>query len=238
VISRKKRSEELLLNSEKLSAVGQLAAGVAHEIRNPLTALKGFAQLLKSSCTGPERRYLDIMQNELDRIEVILNELLVLAKPQAVKFHPQPIGVLLHEVTTLLSTQAVLKNVVIESSVDPHGPMVNCEQNQLKQVFVNIIKNAIEAMPKGGRLSITATTDDEMVCIQFIDEGEGIPEDLVPKLGEPFFTTKEKGTGLGLLMSHKIIFAHQGTIDISSVVGKGTTVSVVLPVLKAYEFLH
>jgi two-component system sporulation sensor kinase A len=233
-ITEKRRSEELLLQSEKLSAVGQLAAGVAHEIRNPLTALKGFAQLLESSCMGPKRRYLDIMQNELDRIEVILNELLILAKPQAVKFSPQPIGALLQEVTTLLSTQAVLKNVVIESSVDPHGPMVNCEQNQLKQVFVNIIKNAIEAMPRGGRLSITARTDNEVVCIQFTDEGEGIPEDLVPKLGEPFFTTKEKGTGLGLLMSHKIILAHQGTIDISSVVGKGTTVSIVLPVLKAH----
>jgi two-component system, sporulation sensor kinase A len=237
-ITEKKRSEELLLKSEKLSAVGQLAAGVAHEIRNPLTALKGFAQLLKSTFTGPEIQYLDIMHSELDRIEVILNELLILAKPQAVKFHPQPIGVLLQEVVTLLSTQAVMKNVVIESSVDPHGPMVNCEHNQLKQVFVNIIKNAIEAMPNGGRLSITARTDNETVRIQFIDEGEGIPENLVPKLGEPFFTTKERGTGLGLLMSHKIIFAHQGTIDISSAVGKGTTVSVVLPVLKTHGMLN
>ncbi len=236
-ITERKRSEEMLLKSEKLSAVGQLAAGVAHEIRNPLTALKGFAQLLTSACGDPAKRYLDIMQNELDRIDVILNELLILAKPQAVRFRPQPIGTVLQEVITLLSTQAIMKNVVIESSVDPRGPMVNCEKNQLKQVFVNIIKNAIEAMPNGGRLSITAETDSDMVCIQFSDEGEGIPEELIPKLGEPFFTTKEKGTGLGLLMSHRIILAHQGSIDISSAVGQGTTVRVALPVLKENALL-
>jgi two-component system sporulation sensor kinase A len=231
-ITERKRSEELLLKSEKLSAVGQLAAGVAHEIRNPLTALKGFTQLLTDSCVGSTKRYLDIMQTELDRIDVILNELLILAKPQAVKFHPQPIGAVLQEVITLLSTQAILQNVIIDSSVDPHGPVVNCERNQMKQVFVNIIKNAIEAMPGGGRLSISARTDDDKVFIQFVDEGEGIPPELVPRLGEPFFTTKEKGTGLGLLMSHRIVLAHQGTIDISSEVGKGTTVSVVLPILQ------
>jgi two-component system sporulation sensor kinase A len=231
-ITERKRSEELLLKSEKLSAVGQLAAGVAHEIRNPLTALKGFTQLLTDYCAGSTKRYLDIMQTELERIDVILNELLILAKPQAVKFHPQPIGAVLQEVITLLSTQAILQNVIIESSVDPHGPVVNCERNQMKQVFVNIIKNAIEAMPGGGRLSISARTEDDKVCIQFVDEGEGIPAELVSRLGEPFFTTKEKGTGLGLLVSHRIVLAHQGTIDITSEVGKGTTVSVVLPILK------
>jgi signal transduction histidine kinase len=188
--------------------------------------------LLTDSCAGSTKRYLDIMQTELDRIDVILNELLILAKPQAVKFHPQPIGAVLQEVITLLSTQAILQNVIIDSSVDPHGPVVNCERNQMKQVFVNIIKNAIEAMPGGGRLSISARTDDDKVCIQFVDEGEGIPPELVSRLGEPFFTTKEKGTGLGLLMSHRIVLAHQGTIDISSEVGKGTTVSVVLPILQ------
>lgn len=231
-ITERKRSDELLLKSEKLSAAGQLAAGVAHEIKNPLTALKGFTKLLMGSSSGPEGRYLSIMQTELDRIETIVNELLILAKPQAVLFRPQSIENVLQEVITLLNAEAVMKNVVIESDLGSHGTIVNCDKNQLKQVFVNIIKNAIDAMPKGGRLSISATVEHETVCVQFRDEGEGIPEDVLAKLGEPFFTTKEKGTGLGLLMSHKIILAHQGTIDISSVVGKGTTVSVVLPLHK------
>ncbi|WAH39159.1 ATP-binding protein [Alicyclobacillus dauci] len=100
----------------------------------------------------------------------------------------------------------------------------------MKQVFINVVKNAIEAMPNGGRLSINLATNNDTVSIQFIDEGIGIPADVVPRIGEPFYTTKQSGTGLGVMVSQKIIIAHHGTIDISSEVGKGTTVNICLPI--------
>lgn len=225
-----KRADELLLRSEKLTALGQLAAGIAHEIRNPLTALKGFTQLLRGSVPVNQQSYLDIMVSELTRIERILSELLVLAKPQAVFFHPNDITTILHEVLPIIHSQALLTNVNIHLDVEPQIPLVNCEPNQLKQVFVNVMKNAIEAMPDGGNLTIRLMSmEDNFILIEITDEGAGIPEELIPKLGEPFFTTKDKGTGLGLMTSSKIVTAHHGRLQIRSSVGKGTAVSIELP---------
>ncbi len=229
-MTERKQAYELLLRSEKLSAVGQLAAGVAHEIRNPLTALKGFTQMLREKSRGTNRRYFDIMNAELDRIELILNEMLVLAKPQVSNFKHQHVDLILYEVITFLSGQAMMRNVLLKTEFESDVPMVSCEEGQLKQVFINVIKNGIEAMPAGGDLFVRLKGDEEQLLIEFADEGEGIPEERIPKLGEPFFTTKENGTGLGLMMSHKIISAHKGTLSISSKVGWGTTVSVSLPV--------
>ncbi len=228
-ISERKRTDELLLKSEKLSAVGQLAAGVAHEIRNPMTALKGFTQLLYTRSTDDNRKYFEIMQGELNRIETILDELIVLAKPQVTHMKPRDIGLIIQEVITLLSPQAVMHNIMLELQLCTNAPMVSCDDNQLKQVFINVIKNGIEAMPSGGHIWIKINAENSNVIVQFIDEGEGIPKDRIPKLGAPFYTTKEKGTGLGLMMSHKIILAHQGSLEISSTIGKGTTVQIVLP---------
>ncbi len=229
-ITERKQAYELLLRSEKLSAVGQLAAGIAHEIRNPLTALKGFTQMLREKSRGTKRRYFDIMSGELDRIEMILNEMLVLAKPQDRNFELKHVDLILLEVITFLSPQAMMKNVTIQTDFQRDLPMLSCEEGQLKQVFVNIIKNGIEAMPSGGNMLVRLKTQGDKVVVEFVDEGVGIPEDCMPKLGEPFFTTKEKGTGLGLMISHKIISAHNGTIGVQSRLGEGTTVSLSLPV--------
>jgi signal transduction histidine kinase len=170
------------------------------------------------------------MQNELLRIETILDELLLLAKPQVLKMKPASIQLLVEDVITLLSTQAILHNVDILSDFDDAIPPVVCEGNQLKQVFVNVIKNAIEAMPQGGHLYITGQMSDDHVLIQFTDQGVGIPPDQLPNLGEPFYTTKESGNGLGLMVSQKIILAHQGTMDVKSQLEKGTTVRIHLPI--------
>jgi two-component system, sporulation sensor kinase A len=229
-ITESKKTQEMLLQSEKLSIAGQLAAGVAHEIRNPLTALKGFVQLMKLG-QGCQEKYLDVMASELDRIEMIVSELLVLAKPQAMTFKRKEIVPILEEVLTLSGTQAILHNVHIVSDFADILPALDCDNNQLKQVFINFIKNAIEAMSRGGELRIEAHVHGEnCVRIRFADQGTGIPKEHLKRLGEPFYTTKTKGTGLGLMVSKKIIENHQGRLEIASELGVGTTVDVYLPI--------
>jgi two-component system, sporulation sensor kinase A len=226
-ITKRKQTEEQLLKSEKLAVVGQLAAGVAHEIRNPMTALKGFLQLI--SRQGENARYCNIMLSELDRINTIVDEFLMVAKPQVQKFQHNDVRNLLRDVIILMNAQGTMSNVRVSINFEPSVPMVPCDGNQLKQVFINIIKNAIDAMPLGGDIEIQVTHEGNKVFIRFIDNGCGIPEERIPRLGEPFYTTKEKGTGLGLMVSYRIIEAHHGEIRISSEVNKGTMVEVVLP---------
>jgi len=223
------RTEELLRTSEKLKMAGQLAAGIAHEIRNPLTSLKGFSKLLRKATGEQADRYYEIMDQEFVRIEMILGELLVLAKPQASAYQDRDVRLIVHEVADLLSSQAILNNVIIQEQATPEACIVRCDKNQLKQVFMNVVKNAIEAMPSGGLLVISIERDESDVLVHVIDQGSGIPEHLLHRLGEPFFTTKEKGTGLGLMISHKIIEEHEGHIRYDSRSGEGTTVSIRLP---------
>ncbi|MBL0387029.1 PAS domain S-box protein [Tumebacillus sp. ITR2] len=228
--TERRRTEELLRKSDKLAVVGQLAAGVAHEIRNPLTSIKGFAQLMKNRLHD-YNHYIEIMLSELDRIEFIMNEFLVLAKPQAVKFVKTDVHELLSDILALLETQAIINNVQIVTEFAENLPTITCETNRLKQVFINVMKNAIEAMPDGGTLRITTEQGgNELVRIRVMDDGCGIHPDRIPKLGEPFYTTKERGTGLGLMVSYKIIKDHQGDIRFKSLLGEGTSVEVELPV--------
>jgi PAS domain S-box-containing protein len=233
-ITERKRTEELLRHADKLSVVGELAAGVAHEIRNPLTALKGFVQLLQAKAKNhPDYKpeYFEIMLSELERIHFIVNEFMMLAKPQITHFQPKDLRVLLQHVIALLETQAIMNDVQIQTEIESDLPLVLCDENQLKQVFVNILKNAIEAMPHGGTLSVQMKRkDQDYVRIRVVDQGCGIPEELIPKLGNPFFTTKEQGTGLGLMVCYRIIKAHRGYIHISSEKDKGTMVQICLPV--------
>ncbi|CAM4283778.1 PAS domain-containing protein [Paenibacillus tarimensis] len=224
-----KQTEELLRKSEKLKMAGQLAAGIAHEIRNPLTSLKGFSKLQRHATGEQADRYYQIMETEFTRIEMILDELLVLAKPNAACYKVWDVGLLAGEVAELLSSQAILSNVVIQMETGNAPCLVNCDKNQLKQVFMNVIKNAIEAMPGGGMLLVATTAGPEHVMVNVTDSGAGIPADKLARLGEPFYTTKEKGTGLGLMVSLKIIEEHHGRMEFDSSPGRGTTVSIQLP---------
>ncbi len=226
-ITERKQTEELLRKSEMLSAVGQLAAGIAHEIRNPLTALKGFTKLMGSR--GHHGSYLSIMSAELERIEEIVSELLVLAKPHAADFLPKSVASILNDVIMLLETQAILCKVTIETDIEDELPPVSCVENQLKQVFINVLKNGVEAMPGGGAFRVKAEKAERGIRISFIDQGCGIPETKLSKLGQPFYTTKNKGTGLGLMISYKIIENHRGSMTITSKEGVGTTVVIELP---------
>nr|WP_262370624.1 PAS domain-containing sensor histidine kinase [Sutcliffiella horikoshii] len=231
-ITEKREMENQLRKSDTLTVVGELAAGIAHEIRNPMTALKGFIQLLQNSMGEDQyAMYFDVITSELKRIESIITEFLVLAKPQAISYQRKNATVIMKETLDLLSAQASLENVQFITSIEEGLPDIYCEPNQLKQVFINILKNAIEVMPKGGTVSVALEKiEGEQVLISIRDEGTGIPEDKLKKLGEPFYTTKERGTGLGLMVSYKIVEEHNGTIEVSSKLGKGTTFHIKLPI--------
>ena len=233
-ITALKDKEELIRKSEKLSIVGELAAAVAHEIRNPLTSIKGFLQLLEGKDSEKEEKhYYTIMLSEIERINSIVSEFMVLAKPQAVNNQNENITSLLTDVITLLETLAIVKNIEVTKEFEPNVSLVRCEGNQIKQVFINIFKNAIEAVANKGKIHIEVSQmDSDSVRVRFIDNGPGIPTDLITRLGEPFYTTKEKGTGLGLMVSYKIIENHHGRINITSEMNKGTTVDIILPVSK------
>ncbi|WP_169907762.1 PAS domain S-box protein [Priestia abyssalis] len=226
-ISERKMAEEYLVKSEKLEMAGQLAAGVAHEIRNPLTAIQGFIQLLEEGMSKPE--YFSLIESEFERIEDIIGEFLALAKPQAVNFKKNDVRLLLEQTIQLMSTQAIMQGMEIVSFIDPDLPAIQCDKHQLKQVFINIIKNAMEATPSKGKLLITCEQTESHLHIMFKDQGVGIPKERLKRLFEPFYSTKEKGTGLGLMISYKIIEEHKGSIWFESEEGKGTTVHLLLP---------
>ncbi|MFX4303281.1 ATP-binding protein [Alicyclobacillus tolerans] len=231
-----RESQELLQVSEKLSAVGQLAAGVAHEIRNPLTALHGFLQLLHSQAENGENEfYIHVMESELNRIRSILDELLMLAKPHPVQHTEIKLDELVQSVVSLMEPEARLHSIHFDILSDSSVPFIYGASDQIKQVLINLIKNAIESMSSGGVLTIRIQRKLKYVEILLVDQGIGIPQEILDKIGQPFFTTKESGTGLGLMVSQNIIHSHGGKLDIQSEPGVGTAVRVYLP-LPSDEF--
>ncbi|WP_100406500.1 MASE3 domain-containing protein [Bacillus solitudinis] len=223
------KTEELLRKSEKLSVVGELAAGFAHEIRNPLTTIKGFLQLLETTAEIKNKSYLSIMLQEIEHLEMITNEFMVVAKPQAIQFQKEDLGEVLATVSNFLHPQALLKDVEMYIEKPEYPIHIFIDKNQLRQVFINLYKNAMEAMPEGGVIITRVLLVGSEVSIAITDEGIGIPEEIIDRLGEPFYTLKEKGTGLGLMVSKKIIEAHQGTLEITSKVNVGTTMTLNIP---------
>jgi two-component system, sporulation sensor kinase E len=232
-ITEKVELQDQLRKSDTLSVVGELAAGIAHEIRNPMTALKGFIQLLESSMGKDHEMYFHVIKSELQRIDSIITEFLILAKPQAVQYQKTDLAKIMRDTLELLNAQAVMHNVQFKERYNSEVPEIFAEPNQLKQVFINIVKNAIEVMPKGGTIAIVITKkEDNKVRISISDEGIGIPREKIKKLGEPFYTTKERGTGLGLMVTFKIVEEHEGTVEVESELGKGTTFHIDFPIKK------
>ncbi|WP_077620609.1 ATP-binding protein [Bacillus sinesaloumensis] len=233
-ITEVKKSQELIQQTDKLSMIGEMAAGIAHEIRNPLTSLKGFAQLMQDE-KAPKMvsGYSGIMVSEIDRINTIVDEMLLLAKPKKLELTKQNITAILNEVVFLLDTQAILHNIRIKTAYDDDVKevFINCEENKLKQVFINILKNSIEAIGDGGIIDISLYPKGRNVIIRIADNGCGIPKDKLEKIGKAFFTTKEKGTGLGLMICQTIIQDHGGQMTIDSEENIGTTLEISLPTI-------
>ncbi|WP_340003981.1 ATP-binding protein [Paenibacillus sp. FSL K6-0276] len=230
-ISQQMLEDERLIQSEKLSTAGQLAAGIAHEIRNPLTAINGFMKLIRSS-ERMNDKYFFIIESELKRIEFIVNELLVLSKPQTTHVSkPVDLLSLLEQVTTLMNGQAALKNLKILPVCADQSIWINGEAYQLKQVFINLLKNAMEAMNSGGNIYIHVLTNESETRISVQDEGCGMTEEQIKALGKPFYTTKETGTGLGFMITQNIVHNHGGSITVESIPEQGTTFTVIIPTI-------
>lgn len=230
-ITEQQMEEDRVMQSEKLTTAGQLAAGIAHEIRNPLTSINGFVKLLRSTERSNEL-YFEIIESELKRIELIVNELLVLSKPQSVHVSgPIDVFAIMEQIITLMQVQAALKNI----EIIPHYPMapvfVQGEVNQLKQVFINLLKNAMEAMNQGGTITLDILHNAQEVRIIVQDEGIGMTQEQIQSLGQPFVTTKDTGTGLGLMITKNIIHNHGGTMNVESIPNHGTTFTIHLPAL-------
>ncbi|MDR7077564.1 PAS domain S-box-containing protein [Neobacillus niacini] len=231
-ITTLRQTEERLSRTEKLSVVGELSASVAHEIRNPLTSLKGFVQLLQME-DDKHQDYYQIMLDELNRINHIVGELLLLAKPQHIKYTKVAIQKILNDVISLLAVEASLYNVQIEFNFPKEEIILECEPNQLKQLFINIIKNSIEASKSDSRIWINLERiENDKISITVKDNGCGISTERLQKMGEPFYSSKEKGTGLGLTVSYKIVQSHKGNIVFDSEFGCGTTVNITLPIVQ------
>ncbi|MGD7022805.1 ATP-binding protein [Rossellomorea vietnamensis] len=227
--TRIKMNDELR-HAEKLAAVGRFATSISHEVRNPLASLKGFTQLQHEK--HPEdSEYYTIMTNEIERISSLLDDLLVIGKPKGMNFEMQDINEVIDYVLKVMDSDAKNQDVSFFKETDSDLPMLECDAKHVKQVLINLIKNGMEAMPFGGEVAIKAEMQNsEMIKLTIKDGGQGISKENLAHLGTPFHTTKSDGTGLGLMVSFKIIEEHHGSIQYESEEGKGTIVSVTLPV--------
>ena len=247
-ITRLHQLEAEMRRGQTLAAAGQIAMGLAHEIRNPLGAIRGAVQLLKRELGDEERwrEYTDVLLKEVDRVNRIIEMLLDLGRPVALRAVPLNIHQLLERVALMSEELAAQRGVVIARRYDPSLPPILADEDRILQVFHNLVRNAVEAMPRGGRLTLItrlsmnplfAKVDlgqgpRSMAEVQVVDEGEGIPEATRNRLFTPFFTTKDTGLGLGLALCHRMIEEHKGAIQIASEPGKGTAVSCFLPIAR------
>lgn len=228
--------EQKLERNERLAMIGQIAAGTAHEIRNPLTSIKGFLQMfLKSfaeSGMDREKSYTEIMLTEINRINSLVSEFLLLSKPRNIQYSMVDLNTVFAEILPIVESQAILYGIEVKFTSNGKLPMVVGDTELLKQVFINICKNGIEAMGEQGTLQISHHIDQsgDKVSIDIHDSGPGIPLYIIDKIFDPFFTTKEEGTGLGLSVCQKIIHDIGGQIRVSSK-GYGTTFHIMLPYL-------
>ena len=226
------RLERVLAQSEKLAMVGQLAAGAVHEIRNPLTSVKGFIQLLQNEVEGsPKAEYFDIIIDEIDRVNTIVSEFLKLAKPTQPNRKPSDLKELWEDIKVLMEGEAFLLNVNIKEDFSDQIKPVLIDREQIKQVLINVVRNSFEAMVGGGDLTVRFYEIEryQEVCLEISDTGPGMDEETTRRIFVPFFTTKESGTGLGLAVSLTIMENHGGRMEVNSKKGNGTTTVIYFP---------
>ena len=230
-----------LLQAEKMASLGRLAAGVAHEINNPLSGILMFASMVLEELPedDPHREDLQQIVKETLRCKEIVKSLLEFSRQSEIKIEPVDVNAIIEDELKFLEKQTIFAKVKIVKQLNPAIPKVRGNSGQLKQVFMNIMVNAADAMPDGGTLTIRtyASPDLKKVYVEFTDTGVGIPKENLNKIFDPFFTTKPvgKGTGLGLSTSYGIIKSHKGNIEVESEVGKGTTFRIELPAYREEE---
>jgi two-component system, NtrC family, sensor histidine kinase HydH len=225
------RNFENTKRMEKIYALAQLSAGLAHEIRNPLASLEGAAVLVKRESLSEEQRheFLDIIQTETRRLNRLLTSFLEFARPRSPALRQVEIAEVLNSVILLFRHGTDTNHLELRKKIEPGLTMLECDPEQLEQVLLNLVMNANQAMPHGGTVLLEAQRDGANVSIDVHDEGSGIEEDNLDRIFDPFFTTKENGTGLGLSVAHQIASQHRGMLTIPRNSPKGVTVRISLP---------
>jgi two-component system, NtrC family, sensor histidine kinase HydH len=223
--------QKALARSQRLASLGSLAAGVAHEIRNPLSSIKGFATYFRERYAHiPEDREVSsIMIQEVDRLNRVVSQLLAFARPVTIAKQPASISDVIHKSLKMVQRQSTDRHIDIETNIQPGLPVISMDPDQMSQVLLNLLLNAVESMDSGGRIAISAALNQDRMIVQISDNGPGISETALSQIFDLYFTTKPSGTGLGLAIVHNIMEAHDGDIKVESLAGKSTTVTIRLP---------
>ena len=237
-ITEKRKKETQLRRAESLAALTTLAAGVAHEINNPLGSIAIRIQLLeKLVVTGSKTKevpamtkHLGVIKEEIDRLKHIVVDFLFAVRPMDIQLLSDDIGPVVDELVELIQPEAERNGIDIRVNLEKDLPLILMDRRHLKQAFLNLIQNAMAAMPSGGTLSLSAAQVNDELRLTVSDTGTGIPEELLTKIFEPYFTTKKNGTGLGLTITFKIIKEHSGEISLESKEGKGSAFTIHLPI--------
>lgn len=214
---------EQLKQSDRLAALGQLSAGIAHEIRNPLGSIKGSIEILETEIApdNPKHEFVRIIKEETARLNSIVAEFLTFARPPKPAVEPASLNELISSTLILLQKAAEQSGVEIRRILDPHLPEVDVDRDQIRQVLLNIVLNGIQAMPEGGVLEVSSAADGGMVTVEIADNGPGLEEKDLDRVFDPFFTTKPQGTGLGLSISYQLVQSHGGRISVRRNSGRG-----------------
>lgn len=225
-------SFEQLKRADRLSAIGQLSAGLAHEIRNPLASIEGAIDILERNPGSEEKRqeFFGIMKKECQRLKRLLTNLLDFAKPRPPRIQTVGINQIVESVVSLAGPIAERCGISLQTAIPPDLPQVECDAEQLQQVILNLALNAVQAMSEGGQVTLAARKQDLQVLVVVKDEGCGIPPEDLDKVFDPFYTTKESGTGLGLSVAHQIVNQHGGAITVEANPDRGMTFAILLPV--------
>ena len=227
--------EDKLQSAEKLSALGRMAASIAHEVRNPLASMSGSVQILKDSLAlqDDDRRLMDIVLEETRRLNHLVGNFLDYARPPTPQFEDVDLRTVVSETVHFLGSSADMDDVQLESSVPDRPVILSVDPSQMRQILINMIKNSAEALNGAGRVVVGVALEksdpNPRTVLTVSDEGKGIPGDILSEIFEPFKTSKERGTGLGLAIVYQLVQNHQGTIDVETREGKGTTFSIYLP---------
>jgi len=237
-ITENRRSEQQTIESERLNALTLLAAGVAHEIGNPLNSLNIHLQLIeraarKADCANQAelQESVEVARAEVNRLDSIISQFLRAIRPTRPQLHPENVNAIVEETVRFFTPEIKDRDVVVEQELRSDLPSLELDRDQMKQAFYNVIKNSFEAMNARGILRIRTDRDDSHVIIRFTDTGGGITPENLSRVFEPYFTTKTRGTGLGLLIVRRIVREHGGELSIESSEGKGLTVTIRLPLI-------